>query len=102
MKYLIHGGEPEKRLNGLLGFTSIRSEPILAALHDYYVKGHNKAFCYEYHGIKRDKFDRADAILNRVAGEYEELKAMDFHTRIKKPRKKRVDPLSDVDLALPE
>jgi TfoX/Sxy family transcriptional regulator of competence genes len=74
----------------------------LSALYDYYVKGHNQAFCLEYHSIARDKFDRADKILNRVAGEYEQLKADDFHTRNKKPRKKRVDPLSDTDMVLPE
>ena len=102
VRYLLHGGESPKRFYLMLGLTSIRSEPIIAALVDYYVKGHTQAVCLSLNGIKRDKFDRADRILNATASDVEEIKAMDFHTRIKKPRKKRVDPLSDVDLALPE
>lgn len=99
---MIQGGESQERFDGMLRFTSIRSEPIIGALSDYYVKGCSQSVALSLNGVKRDKFDRADKILNEMAGLYEEMKARDWHTRLKKPRKKRVDPLSDTEMALPE
>lgn len=100
IRYLIQGCESKERFDLMLGLTSIRSENIIEALTDYYVKGYSQTLSFTVNNVKRDKFDRADKILNATAGMVEEIKAMDFYSRNKKVRKKRVDPLSELDVAL--
>ena len=50
----------------LLSFTSIRSEPLIAALRDHYVGGMGKAEAYNKHGVDKTIFSRKLPVINKV------------------------------------
>ena len=52
------GALTNKGFDLLLSLTSIRSEPVIAALRDYYVKGSTKSEAYKKHGVDKTVFSR--------------------------------------------
>ncbi len=55
-----------KSFDLLLSLTSIRSEPLIAALRDYYVKGLTKSESYTKHQVDKTIFSRKLPVIQRV------------------------------------
>lgn len=81
MRYLVQGMESELRLTTLLGWTDIRSKPTIQALRDHLQSNHlalpDKRAAIR-NGIELSNFSRALKRLNKVAEEYENLKAAEL------------------------
>jgi len=84
MKMLVRGLESSERVNLLLTLTSIKSEPIIKALHDYLVSGRTDTGAAAINMVEQSNFNRALSKLNKVAGTVEEIKVIDWkHLKIK-------------------
>lgn len=79
MKYLIQGGESAARFDALLKFTKISSSDILAALHDYLVRGFSDSAAAAMNGVPLPNFNRALNTLNNVAENVEAIKVLDWN-----------------------
>lgn len=79
MKYLIQGGESAARFDALLKFTKISSSDILAALHDYLVRGFSDSAAAAMNGVPLPNFNRALNALNNVAENVEAIKVLDWN-----------------------
>ena len=102
MKYLLQGKESEKRFTLILSLTSVRSEKVIDALHDYYVKGYRESECLVINDLARGKFNRGSKILNDVAGIVEKIKEHDYYLGREKATEEVVDTLSNPDIAMPQ
>ncbi|MCG8613970.1 MAG: adhesin biosynthesis transcription regulatory family protein [Pseudomonadales bacterium] len=65
-KKLESGSLNNKSFDVLLSLTSIRSEPLKAALRDYYVKGLSKSEAYTKHAVDKTIFSRRLPVLQEV------------------------------------
>lgn len=66
-KTTLESGElNNKSYDLLLSLTSIRSEPLIAALRDYYVKGLTKSAAYTKHGVDKTIFSRKLPVIQGV------------------------------------
>lgn len=99
--YLLQGLESPERFNLLLSLTSVRSEPVIAALIDYYVNGFRESECLTLNEVARGKFNRATEVLNKVAKIVDDIKVHDEKVGRKKARKPRINKLSHPDIILP-
>lgn len=60
------GALNSKAFDLLLSLTSIRSETLIAALRDYYVKGLTKSEAYTKHGVDKTIFSRKLPVIQQV------------------------------------
>ena len=60
------GALNSKSFDLLLSLTSIRSEPLIEALRDYYVNGLTKSEAYTKHGVDKTIFSRRLPIVQGV------------------------------------
>lgn len=78
MKMLIQGMESELKINGLISFTDIRSEPVKAALHDHFVGNRTESGAAAKNFVAQPNLARAISSLNKVAEVYEQMKSEDL------------------------
>lgn len=79
MNYLLQGRETEQRLSLLLGLTNVRSEPILRAMHYFYVNGMSEKLVVQFKDVTQSNFNRACSKLNKVVEIVELIKELDWH-----------------------
>jgi hypothetical protein len=60
---LLQGMETETMINELISCTSIRSENVISALVDHYVRGIETAMAYGINQISQQQFSRAQKVL---------------------------------------
>ena len=82
MKYLYRGSQSQERLDVLLSFGKSTSEDIKAALSDYLVRGISKTNAATLNGVPGPNFTRALKRLEVVAGKVEEVKELDWPSRL--------------------
>ena len=70
---LLQGNECDERFEIILSLTSIRSKPMIKALHDYYVMGRVEEMIV----VDAGNFNRAKYTMNVVAGKIERIKELD-------------------------
>lgn len=78
MKYLLQGGESEKRFQHILSLTQITSDPIRDALYDYYVTGHSESVAAARNGVKKGNLSRNKDIMEEKAATVEAVKDIDW------------------------
>lgn len=78
MKMLLRGMESTKRINLLLSLTSIKSEQIIKALHDYLVSGRTDTGAAAINMVEQSNFNRALSKLNEIASIVENIKQLDW------------------------
>ena len=71
---MLQGSECEERFQIILGLTSIRSVPMIAALHRHYVDG----VAEELLMVDAANFNRAKTTLGECAAEIEKVKVLDW------------------------
>ena len=71
---LLQGMESQERFDIILGFTSIRSKPIIEALRRHYVDG----LCEELIHVDAGNYNRAKNTLGEVAADIERIKDIDW------------------------
>tara|TARA_R110000751_G_C13794200_1_gene482641 strand:- start:24009 stop:24260 length:252 start_codon:yes stop_codon:yes gene_type:complete len=82
VKYLYRGSQSQERLDVLLSFGKSTSEDIKAALSDYLVRGISKTNAATLNGVPGPNFTRALKRLEVVAGKVEEVKELDWPSRL--------------------
>jgi len=82
VKYLYKGSQSQERLDVLLSFGKSTSEDIKAALSDYLVRGISKTNAATLNGVPGPNFTRALKRLEVVAGKVEEVKELDWPSRL--------------------
>ena len=60
------GSLNNKGFSLLLSLTSIRSEPLIAALRDYYVGGLTKSHAYSRRGVDKTIFSRKLRVIQQI------------------------------------
>ena len=78
MKMLLQGMESETKINGLISFTDIRSEPVKAALYDHFVGNRTESGAAAKNFVAQPNLARAIAALNKAAVTYEKMKSEDL------------------------
>lgn len=63
---LTQGSLNDEAFELLLSLTSIRSEPLIEALRDYYVGGLTKSQAYTKHGADKTSFSRKLSLLAQI------------------------------------
>ncbi|MDN3488767.1 hypothetical protein [Pseudoalteromonas sp. APC 3694] len=82
MKYLHKGSQSQERLDALLSFGKSTSEDIKAALSDYLVRGISKTNAAALNFVPAPNLTRALKRLDVVAGKVEEVKELDWSSRL--------------------
>lgn len=77
-EYLLQGFEKEAQINIIIGMTNTRSENVIDAMKDYFVKGHRVEDCIKMNGITDSNFSRAVKKLNEVAGQMHKYFELEF------------------------
>ncbi len=78
MKYLLSGGESERRVDLLISLTKMDSENTISAIHDHLVKGYKDTDAAHLNDVKLPNFNRAMTRLNNVASIVEKIKNEDW------------------------
>lgn len=82
MKYLYKGSQSQERLDVLLSFGKSTSEDIKSALSDHLVRGISKTNAATLNGVPGPNLTRALKRLEVVAGKVEEVKELDWPSRL--------------------
>lgn len=75
---LLQGMESKERVAALLSLTSIKSEPVTAAIYSHLTDGFSDTDSAALHDVKKSSFSRALSALNDVADKVEKIKEIDF------------------------
>ena len=78
MKYLVQGMESKRKVELLISLTSIKSEPIIAALTDHLVRGFEISEVALLNDTKQGNVSRALDTLNEVAATVEKIYELKF------------------------
>ena len=82
MKYLYKGSQSQERLDVLLSFGKSTSEDIKSALSDHLVRGIGKTNAATLNGVPGPNLTRALKRLEVTAGKVEEVKELDWPSRL--------------------
>lgn len=78
MKYLLQGLECPDRLALLIEGTDIRSDHIISALEDHYVRGYGAAAAAAMNGVDHGNLSNAQKSLEAEARRIERIKELDW------------------------
>lgn len=78
MNYLLPGSEPVERMNLIIWFTRMTSQPQIDALTEHYVNGLPAERAAARFGIELPNFIRAQKRLEEVATKIERIKEIDW------------------------
>lgn len=77
MKYLMQGGEDNRRFDLLVSLTKL-GESAVSALRDHLVVGLDESDAASLNGMSKSNFSRALSTLNEVAATVEKIKEIDW------------------------
>lgn len=89
-----------KRFELILSLTSLRSQPVIAALQYHHGQCKSRREAYRKFKVNSDKFDRGDMRIKRTCKIIEKLKRIDSPMRYVETHTKKLDPLDRLSCAL--
>ncbi|MGL4939406.1 PapB/FocB family fimbrial expression transcriptional regulator [Shewanella sp.] len=78
MKYLLPGGESDRRFELLLSLTRLSSDNVVSALRDYLVHGMSDTVACVVNRVAKGNFSRSSATMNDVSSTVEAIKEIDW------------------------
>ena len=81
MKALTLGCESEEKIDLIISFTGIRSEPMIKSLKQHLVDGVPEKYASKFNGVLQQNFDRDLEKLNKEARKVNRINELDGHVR---------------------